>query len=314
MTFSQFLDSLNSSVSLMQHPVIAFQGGSYPLLFFSLLCNRLKEQGIALEIIDFANDELSQLESKFHTSFLGAQRCFWLKDASQLNDRSRKWLYKFVADYQGPHVIAFFAQTDTPLLLNKQSLSIIIPDTIDQKTVQAVIAFAIKNAAANGKIVAQICKGRDAIALDTACVLMHYAQVLGASTQTFVAEWLDQIIPPEQSLFTLSAHFFAKKPKLFFTMWAVIGPQYSEVFWVTYWSEAIWRAHYYCALTQSKQFGEAKKISNRLPFTFIQRDWKLHSLSHLRQAHQQLYEIDFALKNGAGPEVLELFYSQFFSM
>ena len=313
MTFSHFLDSLNSPATLTQYPVLSFQAGAYPLLFFSLFCSRLKARGIALEIIDCADNELSHLESKFHTSFLGTQLFFWLKDISQLNDRTRKWLLKLVADYQGPHTIAFFAPADAPLVLNKQSMSIMIPDAIDQKTLLLLVTFLGKDAAAQSKVMVQICKGRDAISLDSACVLMYYAQVLGANTQLFISEWLEQIITPERSLFTLSAHLFAKKPKPFFELLAHVGPQYSEVFWVSYWAETIWRAHYYVAFTRSQQFGEAKKISNRLPFTFIQRDWKLHSLAHLKMAHQQLYEIDFGLKNGAEPEVLELFYSKFFA-
>lgn len=313
MTFNHFLDTLQTPASLIQYPVISFQGSEYPLLFFSLLCAQFKAQGVPLEIIDCAENDVSLLESKFQTSFLGMQLVFWLKNSSELNERTRKWLFKFIADYQGPHTILFFASADNPLVLNKQSLSLMIPQTVDQKAVVSLVAVLSKGGAVIQQSIARMGKGRDGISLDSACLLMHYAQVLGANTEQFSTQWLDKIITPERSLFALSTHFFAKKPKLFFELWTHVGSEYSDVFWVSYWSEIIWRAHHYVALTKAKQFGEAKKISNRLPFTFIQRDWKLHSSSSLKEAHQKLYEIDFALKNGASQGVVELFYSQFFN-
>jgi hypothetical protein len=126
-------------------------------------------------------------------------------------------------------------------------------------------------------------------------------------------EWFNKIIAADVSLFTLSTYFFAKKSKQFFQLLAHIGPQYSEIFWVSYWSEAVWKAHYYIAFTKAKQFSEAKKISTRLPFNFIQRDWKLHSPESLKKAHQHLYEIDFSLKNGGSQGMLDLFYSRYFA-
>lgn len=313
MTFIQFLDSLNTPTSLSQYSVISFQGSSYPLLFFSLLCTRLKERGIAMEIIDCRENELFLLESKFQTSFLGNQLFFWLKDIGQLNDRTRKWLFKFIAEYQGPHTIAFFASADVALVLGKQSISIDIPEQIDQKVLASLGTLLGRQGAVTGQVLARMCKGREGITVDSACVLMHYAQLLGANMELFVTQWLDKVITPERSLFTLGTHFFAKKPKLFFELLAHVGPQYSDVFWVSFWSESIWRAHHYVMLTKSKQFGEAKKISNRLPFTFIQRDWKLHTAHNLKIAHQHLYEIDFALKNGASEGVLDAFYTKFFN-
>jgi hypothetical protein len=196
--------------------------------------------------------------------------------------------------------------------IHKQSIAITIPAALDQKQLTCLIAI-FGNDTVLLKNVTRICKGRDGISLDHACILMHYARLLGANTDQFVHQWLDKILMPERSLFTLSTHFFAKKPKVFFELLGHIGGEYPEIFWVSYWSESLWRAHYYVALNQTKQFGEAKKMSNRLPFSFIQRDWKLHSPSALKKAHQQLYEIDFALKNGASEGMLDLFYSKFFS-
>lgn len=313
MTFIQLLDALKNPESLTRYRVIAFQGSEYPLLFFSLLGSRLKAANVPFEAIDCAEHDSSFLEAKFQTSFLGQQLFFWLKNSESLSDRMRKWLFKFVADYQGPHTIMFFAPADALLTLNKESVLVIIPHALDGKTLTS-LALCFNNGTSNAaQAVTTLCKGRESISVDKACLLMHYAQLLGAHTQQFTAQWLDKIITTDHSLFTVSAHFLGKKPKAFFEMLMKIDGHYSGIFWVSYWSDILWRAYHYVSLTQAKQFNEAKKISNRLPFTFIQRDWKLHKAHDLKNAHNQLYAIDFALKNGASEGILDLFYAQYFN-
>lgn len=267
---------------------------------------------MAMEIIDLSDGDISSFESKFQTSFLGTQLFFWLKDSGELNERTRKWLLKFAASYQGPHTIAFFVPADAPITLAKEHLTVMMPEVIDQKIFGQLLVFLDKSKA-TASIISRMCKGRDAIALDSACLLIYYAQVLGTNMEQFVTQWFDKIVAPERSLFTLSGYFFAKKAKLFFELWEHIGPQYAQVFWVSYWSENVWRAHHYVALSQAKQFEQAKKISNRLPFSFLQRDWKLHSTARLKTTHQQLYELDYALKNGTSDGILDAFYAHYFN-
>ncbi len=313
MTFIQLLDMLKNPESLTRYRVIAFQGSEYPLLFFSLVGSRLKAAHVPFEVIDCAEHDSSFLEAKFQTSFLGQQLFFWLKNSENLSDRARKWLFKFVADYQGPHTIALFVPADALLTLNKESMLVVIPQALDSKTITSLALCLHKSAPHAAQAVTALCKGREAISVDRACVLMQYAHLLGTNTQQFTTQWLDKLITTDHSLFTVSAHFLGKKPKAFFEMLMKIDGHYSEIFWVSYWSDIIWRAYHYVSLTQAKQFNEAKKMSNRLPFTFIQRDWKLHNAHDLKDAHNQLYAIDFALKNGASEGILDLFYARYFS-
>jgi hypothetical protein len=44
---------------------------------------------------------------------------------------------------------------------------------------------------------------------------------------------------------------------------------------------------------------KAAMMTNRLPFSFVQRDWKKYSLNQIATAHTSLLKIDFQLKNGA---------------
>jgi hypothetical protein len=121
------------------------------------------------------------------------------------------------------------------------------------------------------------------------------------------------IIAPKSSLFTLSTYFFAKDARLFFPLWVRISHEYSPQFWVVYWAEQLWRAHGFLQLHKKNKKDDAKKIAFRLPFGFIQREWRNYSVRELRNAHAMMYEIDFRLKNGSDDYILDFFFSKFFT-
>jgi hypothetical protein len=62
---------------------------------------------------------------------------------------------------------------------------------------------------------------------------------------------------------------------------------------------------------ERREMVEAKKVGFRLPFSFMQRDWKKTSVHELIQAHDCIYALDYGLKNG-GEFWMELFYTKFF--
>ena len=64
-----------------------------------------------------------------------------------------------------------------------------------------------------------------------------------------------------------------------------------------------------CALCR----GQAKTMAFRLPFSFIQTDWKKYAPAELRAAHDFVYGMDHQLKNGGDAFCFDLFYSKFFS-
>ena len=57
---------------------------------------------------------------------------------------------------------------------------------------------------------------------------------------------------------------------------------------------------------------DAKRISYRLPFSFINGGWKKINSEELKNAHHFIYNLDYNIKNGAGTYGLELLYSKFF--
>jgi hypothetical protein len=151
------------------------------------------------------------------------------------------------------------------------------------------------------------------LSLDQLCIFVNYAFLLGSRHANFIDDWLEKILVNEHSFFTLSKFFFAFDSKSFYKYWNSLSNEYAPIFWTIYWSEQLYRAFNFLNLRDQGKNLQAKQIAYKLPFSFIQSDWKKTSLNELRQAHQFLYDIDYALKNGASDFSLDLFYAKFFA-
>lgn len=314
MNLSQFLSKASPSFFDNSQSILCFKGSSdaYPLLFFAMLCNHIKQTAtIGFSYIDVQQEDFNVIQAKLETSFLGQKTFYWLKSAIDIDEKKRKQLNAYLVQYQGPNVVGIF------LALESQTASdaaeIIVDPLIDQKTFKQLVSYLGINATlATKQLMERVFKQNESIPLDTACLLMHYGKVLGSNSEFFISSWLEKILTPERSLFTLSTYFFAKKGQFFFKEWARIHAEYSEQFWIAFWSEQLWRAYHFVEYSRANQPAMAKKIAHRLPFTFMQRDWQQFKVNELRNAHNYLYEIDSALKNGGDPVGLDLFYSKFF--
>jgi hypothetical protein len=314
MNLSQFLIQAQQPKFFESHTVIAFCGQSYPLLFFSLIHNRLKEQnGNLFATIDMLEEDQASILAKLQTSFLGQSIVYFLKNFDELGEKEKQHWFSLLQHYQGPNCIMVYVSD----VLTKQQdphAIIILDPLIDQKNFLQLLHFFDAAFAINKKeLVTFLFAQSPALPLDTACLLMHYIRVLGNSAAYFIKHWFSKIVIPEKSLFTLSTYFFAKQQKSFFQLWKEAHIDYSDQFWIAYWSEQLWRAYHYIELSEGKQVAQAKKISSRLPFSFMQRDWKKYKLDELQAAHSYIYELDYALKNGGSSYGLDLFYAKFFT-
>ena len=123
--------------------------------------------------------------------------------------------------------------------------------------------------------------------------------------------WFEKIVVPEESLFSLAQFFFARKKDAFFKVWLNLKDEYNGAFWTTFWSEQLWKAYHVVSLRKEGNFAAAKQMESRLPFSFLQKDWKTFDAKELSHAHDFLYSIDHRLKNGLSDNGLEIFYHGF---
>ncbi len=308
MDFTTFIHQATKPEFFIASPVYVFHGETYPSLFFGQLLASLRAK-TQVQYLSLADSEPNEFAAQLGTAFLDQSLFYWLGDGSILSAANKKTVANMLANYNGPHRVAIFL--DEPLKTDASQINQIpIPEKIDRATYEQLAKLLFPTMKQVSQLVRLM---QQAPTLNTACLLLSYEQVLGNNSEAFAATWLKNINEPESSLFVLSQHLLAKQQSEFMKHWESIGSQYNEQFWIVYLSEQLWRAHFYIQYRNAGQHLEAKKISAKLPFSFMQRDWRKVTPPELAAAHDFLYQLDHNLKNGASPMGLNLFFNKFLS-
>ena len=288
-------------------PVIYFSADRYPLLFCAHFMQQLKKQTVNFKMVRSNQMDWQQLEATLSTTFLGTIQTLWLGDISSLNIQVKKKLLNFLESYIGPHTVLCFVSSKD--IRTKSNTVVQLDDSLQKSDLEQIFSFFWGvNADRFLKMIGQHYKS---ISLDTLILLGQYNSVLGGKTEYFMQSWYEKIVLPEEWLFTLSQCFFARKRDLFFRAWNGLKDEYAGPFWTTFWSEQLWRAFHVIELRKANKLSEAKQMSYRLPFSFLQREWKTTTLAELQAAHQFLYHADCHLKTGGSVLALEVFYHKF---
>ncbi len=301
------------STEFHKKPLILFTAKEYPVLFFATLLDRLRKIITpAPKTLSFLEADFTALQAQLSTTFLGQQDILWCGNLSGLDLSTRKKMIPFTSAYQGPHaLLAFMTSKDLPASVDKQCI-VNLDDPLSPAEREQLVTLLFDRL--QWKQVHELTKeSYKTMSLDTLVLLAQYRLVLGKNTQLFMQQWFEKLLAPDESLFTLTQWFFARKPQHFFRTWHSIKDNYVPVFWTTFWSEQLWRAHYALVLRKQNKLAEAKQMAYRLPFSFLQRDWKNVSESELQKAHSFMYTADFNSKNGSSDLFLEVFFNNFFS-
>lgn len=308
----KFVDFFATDFSSTQKSKYVFVAdGPYPLISVSFFLRVLKGRGTTWQILDIMQQQPATIKAHLETSFLGQKNFYWLKDFSVLDAKKRKIWLDYFGTYSGPNVVAYYdnVANDQPTGTQK----IVVPAATDLKTFQQFAKLMnLSLSPGRLKAIKKLLSNVRVLEIDMVYIVLNYLRLLGNRTDEFITQWLDQLVVPESSLFTLSEQFLAKRSKEFYTQWATIVHQYSEQFWIAYWSDVVWRAANYVRFCREKNHSEAKKISFRLPFSFINRDWRKVTTKELIHAHDFLTALDYRLKNSGTAAGFEPFFSGFF--
>lgn len=297
-------------------PVIIFTAKEYPVIFFARLieCLRLK---YALFFKSLSLSDISFLDAQVQltTTFLGSTDFLWCGSLSLLDNTTKKKYIALLSCYTGPHVVwAFITEKDFKECSEKQfDTSVVVNLDEPLSATERDNLFSLLFDTLSWSALYELTKeSYKTMTLDTLVMLGQYRLVLGKNTHRFSQEWLGELIAPQESMFTLAQYFFARKSSHFFRMWKILYAQRDPLFWVAFWSEQLWRAYYVVTYIKKNQLVQAKQIAFRLPFSFLQRDWKQNSEKQMRDAHALLYEGDFRLKNGGSDLFFDLFFTRYF--
>lgn len=323
MQIIQFIqNNLSDFIDLMQDKnILLFYSKEYPALFFSYLLNKLKTvHSSSIININLLEKDFNELKPNLEMSFLGRKSLYWLGNISLLGEKKVKEILDYLNYYNGPNQIFLFLEEepDFDKTSGKSKLSedkfIIVNchNLLNLEQIESFLNFLDIKKEIALPYFEKTFKTINNLSLDQAFILTYYIRLIGKKSDDFLDNWLDKVFVTEQSLFTLSKYLFALDSKVFFHYWSLISPNYQPVFWVSFWSEQLFRAYWYVKFMNQGRIVEAKQIAYRLPFSFIQYDWKKHSIEKLQSAHQLIYDIDYALKNGGSELSLDLFYAKFF--
>jgi hypothetical protein len=317
MDFFTFLTAYKNPQFFDQYATVCFRapGQTQPLLFFSALTSQIKKMGgHGVETIWCGETEMADVCAHLATSFLGLVNVYWLKNLTTLKPKKSKELLDYLAAYQGPHRVMFALDETISCSPQDFGCMVMLPVSVGYKEFTALCEFMYgAEEKMHSDIVKKLFQKVRGMEIDQACLLLSYLRLTGRGAEEFLQTWVDKIIRPETSLTVLASAFFARDERLFFTLWQRIEPDYSAQFWITFWSEQVWRAYNFAEQSHNHNYVEAKRISFRLPYNFTTQLWKQAQLDELRAAHNFLYVLDGALKNGGAETSLELFYTNFFT-
>lgn len=302
MNFIEFINTCNDKTgSRKLPPVFCFVGKKYPALFFQHLRKVYQHKEYVIQSLDCQTMIADgAYKSHLEMSFLGNTYLYWLAHIVDLDIKQQVTLQNYLEKYEGPHTVYFFV--DKPLQIKISTIDLAHDIDIECYVQLFSLFFPDQVSKSKNPVILALFRKYKVIPLEDACLLMQYALVLGSKIDyESVAALFDTLIVPEKSLFVLSTLFFAKQDREFFQLWYTIKDEYSDVFWTTYWSEQLFRAYCFIELMQKKDFAQAKKSAFRLPFSFVQRDWKNIKVATLKTAHDHITTIDWNIKNGISP-------------
>jgi hypothetical protein len=308
MDIVQFLKVIKESPQLSGIFVISIQSSEFSSFFISRLHTYIKSFS-PVTSLEVTASSFEELRRTCEMSFLGMRAFYWLKDFHLLDTGTKRIWLEYLKKYQGPHTLLFF-DTAYTVPTSDRVYGIVLPSTVTKELYKELYALFF-DAQCDPEFVYKLLEKKETLSWDEACMLMGYQIALGRKPEAFFTEWLPKIVVPEKSLFTLSQYFFAQQPKEFFTLWRKCAQDYPEEFWVSYWSEQVWQAALFVTRTQKEGIQEAKKLAYRLPFSFMNKDWKRYTFKQLADIHYILYLFDHTLKNGGPGYGLELWYAQF---
>lgn len=308
---AQFLNTFNNAPTTSTG-VLCFTSSSTtaPIQLLHQIIHTLAQK-CELEIMRINVSTEIEWQFQLAVTFLGNARLYWLLDVE--NQKNVTQIMSYLDNYQGPHWLITYLPRDVLEKATVKHCTVVdLPADVDKKFF-GLLATLLYGLDTKNNLITDVFQKIDKISIDQACVLLNYITVLGASTQELLdSDWLEKIIIPDRSLFLLSQYFFAKDENQFFHQWKKIQHDYSDLFWISFWSEQLWRAYYVILFNKKNVTATLKKMSYRMPFSFTQRHWKNYDCIELANAHNYLYVAEYNIKNGGTIEIIESFYGAFF--
>lgn len=311
MELLEFIEKINDKDVVSSLRYIGIKSNNYYPIFISFMVNSVarntNNQVIKYEVSDLSLDEI---KTHLSMTMLGQRCIYWIQNLSEVEPRFLKEFLLYVEQASYEHLLIIPLDLIAPLKETNGGMLITIPDHLNDEHIIALTESMLEEK--DHLFMQRVIKYRKKIDPDTLFLLQAYARVLGRRVDLFFDTWYDRVIEPEHSLFSLSQLLFGKQRIAFYKSWQIIRPQYAEEFWIVFWLEQFWQAMIF--MEQTKKIGpqEARKYVSRLPFSFMQKDYRFTQISTLQRTYEFLYTVDHDMKNGAGSHGIDLALCHYF--
>lgn len=297
MNLIDVLASIEKKRVVAEHSSIYFVSADYPYFFFSRLLPRYAHiLQMPFTTLDVSLDDSWRIHCA--TTFLGQQCFYWLIGFDALDAAKARQVQSFIFSYEGPHIIGACGSKLFTSEKTDEAVPVVSCDAPVTLQVWSALCtsglFSVDDSIKNTRWV-------DGMTLDQASTILAYAESAGSMGLQVYDAWKERIHPSTASLFTLGQHFFSKNKKLL-SAWRETAELYPPEFWLVFWGELLWQATLHVSSMkfpkESVDVAQAKKITYRLPYSFLQRDWQRYTVRELSAAHNFLYGVDYAFKHG----------------
>jgi hypothetical protein len=320
MDFLSFLQIVkqNPEWLLQNNKNIIFLGKTYTPLLFSKFFAILKNNGLHVKKYVWEELTCQELQGIDQLSFFSSDKksnaihtWYWLGDTAQSHPQKTdinkyvtqnisKKFWWFCAEKQHGLSDDSALQIHLPEFYTKQSASALV-DCFDERYQKP----HVKN------FMHALFSHSPRYTADQLFLMLEYAEMVSKPMYShFFEDWFKKIITHDASLFSLSGAFFSGQSKDFFLIWNQIKHEYGEPFWITFWSDQLYRAASYCWFMERHDALTAKQFAHKLPFSFVNYQWKKYSSQKLAQLHNELSMLDYALKNSADKMGIDIFFIQ----
>lgn len=230
-------------------------------------------------------------------SFLGQGKYYWLGCLDDYATKKRQEILNYLFNYQGPHSIGIFIENETAQKINKNNLNIIDLSLVDLQNFALVLPWLTVEKR-------KYLKKPNSV--DQAVLWQEYGYLVKENVTNLIEDWPLQ--QNDEPFFNLAKFFFKKDSKNFLSLFHKLQDSYTTQFYISYFTDQLFRAIFYYYYRQNNMLEEAKKISYKLPYNLIQNEWQNLNINHLKSKLVELYDIDFQIKNGGSTYLLDSWF------
>jgi hypothetical protein len=281
------------TVSTKPNNIWLITATKYPAFFLMRWFWYLKtKQNVFYEFIEDINI--------LNCSFLGEGRYYWLGNIDDYTLKKKHDIISYLLNYQGPHTVGLYLDTDFVQKIIKNKSNLIDLGLVDLQNLMAILPWIDQEFKNNSK---------KPVTFDQAIMLQEYNLLANDSINNLLIEW--PIFETDESLFNLGKYFFKKDSKSFFSLLTKLQDNYGTQFYISYFSDQLFRAILYCHYRKNNMLDDAKTISYKLPYNLIQNDWEFLNIDYLKSKLVELYNIDFQIKNGGSIYLLDSWFLKY---